>query len=262
MTDRNGEGRKLALVTGASHGIGRATAVALCRRGYDVVATARSEAELRETADRIRREDASHRVDVVTADISTSAGRDAVVDATASKRHGRLDVLIHAASASTDPDAHKDLVSTPEDVIEQIARTTFEGTCLLLRRFVPLLAQAERANIILIASDWGLRGSHGPPVFSAAKAAVAHLAHTMRRALATSGTHITTLWPGDVATFDTEWVAPKWDLDDPLDDVIREHGASRIALIDLVETIEYVLRRRLAKVEEIILSPPSGDYDY
>ena len=84
----------------------------------------------------------------------------------------------------------------------------------------------------------------------------------MRRSLARHGISLTTLYPGDVATFDADWQEAKWDLDDPVDDVVAELGNSRIPLIDVVQTVEFIISRRLARIEEIVLSPLDGDYDY
>lgn len=252
---------RMALVTGASHGIGRAVSLALSRLGYFVVATARNLDELRETADRVGSSSESHKCEVVAADIAQSSGRRKIIETL--QAHGTaLSLFVHAASASTDPEAHSRLEDTPQEVVSELAAVNVEGSFLLTKDLLPLLTAAGKSNIIFISSDWALRGSHGPPVFAAAKAALAHLGHTMRRDLASSGISLTVLYPGDVATFDADWKEPKWDLDDPIESVVAELGQSRIPLVDITETIQFIISRKLARVEEIVMAPLSADYDY
>ena len=104
---------RLALVTGASHGIGRAVTIALSRLGYDVLATARNPEELEATASRVATAGGKGKCEILAADIATSAGRNSILQAV-QKNAPSLSLLVHAASAATDPAAHANLEDTPE----------------------------------------------------------------------------------------------------------------------------------------------------
>lgn len=250
--------RPLALVTGASHGIGRATAIGLARAGYDLIVSSRGSAELSATARRIR--EAGSSVQIVVGDIRQRRVRDRI--AAACSGATGLRVFVHCASASTDPKMHATLQLTSPQLLEEIADTTFKATAQLLHQLSVPLQTAKKSNAIFIASDWALRGSHGPPVFAAAKAAIAQLIHTSRRSYSKAGVQLTTIYPGDVASFDADWKSPKWDLDDSLADIKNELGVSRIPLQDIVDSVLFVIQRHLARVEEIWISPIAVSYDY
>lgn len=250
---------KTALVTGASYGIGRAVAEGLGRAGFKVVLTARSEEQLRETARRVS--DLGSTAFIIPADLSSDLDRERLFHKLSSQVSS-LSVVVHAASGRTDPDLDSDLLTTEDSTIKSLVGTTFEGTVFLVKNLIPLLERGAPSNLILISSDWALRGSHGPSVFSSAKAAVAHFGHTIRRSLAGRGISTTVLYPGDVATFDAEWKEPKWNLSDSLEDVRSELGTTRIPLADIVDAIFFVLDRQMARVEELSLVPLNPDYDY
>lgn len=250
---------KVALVTGASHGIGRAVGTALAREGYQIALCARRESELAAVQREIESEGLV--AQAVPCDLATAEGRAALVQII-QREWGYVNVAIHCASARTDPETDSTLEGTSRDTIGELVSTTVGGTFYLVKELQPLLSEGQPASLVLIASDWALRGSHGPPVFSAAKAAVAHFGHTIRREFARSGVSVTTVFPGDVASFDLEWREAKWSLDEPISAVRSELGDSRIALADIVDSVLFVVARKLARVEEIYLAPLSGEYAY
>jgi short-subunit dehydrogenase len=250
---------KKALVTGASYGLGRAISVGLARKGMDLILTARSKELLEETADAVRGSGSS--ATVIAADISTESGREALLGLLGQETD-KISVFVHAASANTDPEEHANLLDTPDETIDALVKTTIAGTIFLTKALIPFLERGAPANVILIASDWALKGSHGPPVFSAAKAAVAHLGHSLRRSLGARRISMTVLYPGDVASFDADWTEPKWQIDDPLEAIKAELGNSRIPLVDIVETIDFIIARKMSRIEELWISPLDPDYDY
>lgn len=249
-----------ALVTGASYGLGRAICLTLAQRGLDIVATARGEQGLMDTAHQVRATGAN--CTIVPADLGLADDRARLIEEI-QKQTGALTVFVHCASATPDPEAHAKLLATDDQTIATLVRTNVEGAIFLIRDVAKVLEKAARqTNIILISSDWALRGTHGPPAFSAAKAAITHLARAVRHELAHKRISISSLIPGDIATFDSDWAEPKWNLADPIEDVRKELGDTRISLRDMADTIDYILDRKLARIEEIILSPLDPDYDY
>lgn len=251
--------RKRAVITGASHGVGRAVAEFLASKGWAIALVARNETNLRQVAASIK-ERTGHDPEVFSVDLTDKEQRGAIFpnDDNGSQT---IDAIVHCASSTPDPDLHEALANTPEVDVDETISTIVEATTWLLKSFLSLDSVANR-HYIQIGSDWGNTGSHGPSVFSASKAYIRHLAHTSRIEASKKGISISTIIPGDIASFDEAWEEPKWRFDDPIDAVRKELGDSRISLIDICESVEYCLSRKLARVEEIVLSPISSDYDY
>jgi hypothetical protein len=252
------EHRGTALVTGASYGIGLAVATALAARGHDLILTARSERRLVEAQEALRRE-----VDVaiIVGDIGETDTLERIARACDAVPTG-LHVLMHCASASVDPEGEALLSQLSPARIREITATSFESWTLLLQAVMGDLKRAAPSHAIAISSDWALPGSHGPAVFSSAKAALLHFNRTARRELLKDGIGLTTIVPGDVASFDADWAAPKWRLEDSIESVRAELGTSRIALRDLTDAVEFILDRRLGRVTEVHLAPEDATYDY
>ncbi len=247
-----------AVVTGASHGVGRAISEYLSSNGWNLLLVARSEANLDEVkASILQRYEV--KVDVLSLDLSDKDKRYRLKDLLCSD--SEVHALVHCASSTPDPDMHATLVNTSYDDIHETMNTIIESSTWLLKEFLASGNGSSR-RYIQIGSDWANPGSHGPPVFSAAKAYLRHLAHTCRKEAATFKTDITTIVSGDIASFDIDWEQPKWRFDDPIEDVKAELGDTRIALIDICEAVQFCLDRRLARVDEIVLSPLDPEYDY
>lgn len=251
--------RPTALVTGASYGIGRAISLGLAREGFDLIVSARSNDLLDQVRTEI--EHAGGRVTVVAGDVTVDATRAAIINEADARLQG-LKVFVNCASATSDPDQDADLETTADEAIDEMLLTTASAAMHLLKGLKSSLALASPSNAVFFASDWSLRGSHGPPVFSAAKAALLQFVRTSRREFARAGISLTTLVPGDVASFDADWQEPIWSLDDPVEEVRTALGENRIPLVDIVETVLFVCRRHMARVEEIHIAPLSPDYDY
>lgn len=149
----------------------------------------------------------------------------------------------------------------------EICDTTFRGTVFITKALLPLLekekSDEERSQIIFMASDWALSGSHGPSVFSAAKAAVRVFSHTLKYEVLDAGIKPTVITAGDIASFDLDWKEPKWDIDD-LPAVIRaELGRSRILLAKLVNlVISIATAGEMMLIDEVHISPEDPAYSY
>jgi NAD(P)-dependent dehydrogenase (short-subunit alcohol dehydrogenase family) len=137
---------EVVLVTGASSGIGRATAVLFAERGASLVLVARSESTLEAAAAECRAAGA-RAVQVAPVDVLDRAGVQAAVD-TATGTFGRLDVVVHAATVM----AYGRLEDLDPDVFERVVDTALHGTNNLVKAVIPVFRRQERGSMIVVSS--------------------------------------------------------------------------------------------------------------
>ena len=184
----------VALVTGASRGIGAALAVELARLGARVVITARTQGGLEETDDRIRA--LGGEATLLPLDLREGARVDAV-GPTLFQRFGRLDILVHNAAAlgRLTPVSH----ILPDDWADVVA-VNFAASWRLIRTSEPLLRQAPAGRAVFVTESrareprayWGAMG--------ATKAGMEHLVLTWAQEVATTKLRVNLFDPGPVAT--------------------------------------------------------------
>ena len=185
---------RVALVTGASRGIGAAVAVELGRRGVHVVITARTSGGLEETDDAIRMAGGS--ATLLPLDLRDGAAVDGL-GPSLHARFGRLDILVHAAAilGTLTPVAH----ILPKDW-DAAMTTNLAATWRIIATASPLLAAAPAGRAVMLTERlaleprayWGLHG--------ASKAAAAHLVQAWAREMQTTPLRINLFDPGPVAT--------------------------------------------------------------
>src|SRR5262245_50703473 len=183
---------KVAVVTGAGRGIGRAIAWALADAGCDVAINARRRADLEETAAGVV--DRGSRALIDDADIRDHsedlAGRTV-------NELGRLDVWVSNVGGS-DEKTVRELVDTPDDIfrsqLELNLTTAFQGAKAAARRM------AAGGAVVNIASGAGMRGSPRTGPYAAAKAGILNLTQTLALELAPRGIRVNAVSPGPVIT--------------------------------------------------------------
>ncbi len=185
--------QKVAIVTGASSGIGRATAVGLARRAYAVTLAARREDRLRDIA---RLCDPAEAL-VVPTDVSDPSQVQAMVEKTLS-RFGRLDVLV--ANAGYGLFARVD--ETPPDEMRRIMDVNFMGVFFACQAALPAMKKQGGGHIFVVSSVIGKRGTPFHGAYCASKFAICGLAESMRVEMAPFGIRVTTVCP---ALTDTEF---------------------------------------------------------
>ncbi|MBF6214507.1 glucose 1-dehydrogenase [Nocardia puris] len=179
---------KIALVTGATSGIGLATARRLHAEGAQVIVTGRDQRKLDATA-----EELGDRVLAVRGDVADPADLDALTTAIRA-RFDRLDVLVaNAGIGSFQPSAE-----VTEDEFDRVVGINFKGVFFTVQKALPLLP--DHAAIVLNAS-WALhRGVQGAALYSATKAAVHNLARTLAAELAPRRIRVNSVSPGYIET--------------------------------------------------------------
>src|SRR3984893_2327911 len=163
--------RKVALVTGAATGIGRAAAVALAEVGFDVVINySRSELAARATAEQAQSNGA--RTLLLKCDVSDDPCVRKMLEAT-KLEFGRLDALVNNAGTTTDVKA-KDFEAITAEEWDRVFAVNDRGMFQVTRAAVPLLKEA-RGSVVNTASIVGLRPGPQPLPYAASKAAVISL---------------------------------------------------------------------------------------
>jgi NAD(P)-dependent dehydrogenase (short-subunit alcohol dehydrogenase family) len=190
---------RVVLVTGASSGIGRATAVAFAGEGARVAITYRSnEAGARETLDRIR--SAGGEGFALPMDLEDHSGIDDVV-AQVIGRWGRIDVLIGNAVRWANIWG-RPLNQLDPGELTAILRGNLEGTFHLLRAVLPSMVQERWGRIVLISSGLAEHGvpPNGSPVYGSAKAGLHGLARNLAWELGPAGIFINVVSAGFTMT--------------------------------------------------------------
>jgi NAD(P)-dependent dehydrogenase (short-subunit alcohol dehydrogenase family) len=176
---------KVALVTGAARGIGRAIAEAFAAQGATVVATGRSE-KAEPFADGVR----YVQLDVARADDWHHAVRDVLGE------HGRLDVLANNAGII----AYEQLHELTEDAWRQVIDVNQTGVWLGMRESVPAMRAQGGGSIINISSIWGTVAVAGAHAYHATKGAVRTMSKSAAISYASDNVRVNSLHPGFIAT--------------------------------------------------------------
>lgn len=182
-----------ALVTGASSGIGRATALALAREGADVVVAARREARLEALVDEIGRE-CEGDARVVVTDVTEAAQVEAVVDA-AVEWGGQLDVVVNNAGILHTRGVEE--TSTAE--FDELMAVNTRGMFLTARESLPHL-RASNGNLVFVGSVAGRYPRPHSPLYAATKWWTRGLALSLAGVAGEDGVAVTVVGPDAVRT--------------------------------------------------------------
>lgn len=184
---------KVALVTGASQGIGEAIAKQLAAQGATVVCAARTLRKLQEVADAITA--AGGKADVVVADLSDGASVKAAV-ATTLERHGAIHILVNNAGITRD----KLLIQMKEDDWDAVIDTNLKGAWTAIQAVTKPMMKQRWGRIISIASVVGQMGNAGQANYVAAKAGLIGLTKSVARELASRNVTANAVTPGYIET--------------------------------------------------------------
>jgi len=179
---------KIALITGATAGIGEATAKLLAERGAKLVLTGRNAQAGTELA-------AALGAVFVAVDITMPGAAEHLVFTTLQK-FGRLDVLVNNAGALHRGDA----VNTTDAQWDQIITVNVSAVFRLSRAAIPVMRAQKSGVIINVASDWGLIAAQGAAAYGASKGAVVQLTRSMAADHARDGIRVNAVCPGDTDT--------------------------------------------------------------
>jgi dehydrogenase/reductase SDR family protein 4 len=196
---------RVALITGASRGIGRAIALTLAQAGADVALAARHARDLDAVADEVRA--LGRRALPVTAHLGRRPDIDRLFD-TLLETFGRLDVLVN--NAATNP-VFGPLADIEEAAWDRIMALNVKGYLLAAQRAARAMGTLGRGAIVNVASVAGLRASPGLGAYSVSKAAVIMLTRVLARELAAAGIRVNGVAPAIIETRFSEalWKNPE-----------------------------------------------------
>ena len=178
-------------ITGASAGIGRATARALVAAGASVAVGARRTERL----EGLIAELGADRVAAVPMDVREPADAARLVGA-ARERFGRLDGVVVNAGIG----AYGGIMDLTDEQLTDMMDVNVAGTVWPIRAAVPHLVEAGRGDVVIVSSVAGLRGEHFEAVYAATKHAQMGLAGALDRELRPKGVRVSAICPGGVAT--------------------------------------------------------------
>ena len=193
--------QKVAIVTGASRGIGRAIALLLAARGAHVVAVARAEHAV-ETVTAIT--SGGGRGEVASVDVTDTASVDAMVSGVL-ERHGRVDVLVNNAGIARD---HL-LVRMKRDDWDQVIATNLTAPFTCVQAVLKPMIKQRAGRIISISSVVGQMGNAGQANYAASKAGLIGFSKALAREVASRHITVNVIAPGLIDTDMTKAIGDK-----------------------------------------------------
>jgi NAD(P)-dependent dehydrogenase (short-subunit alcohol dehydrogenase family) len=198
---------RVAVVTGANRGLGRAIAITLAADGFAIAATARDAATLTEVVRNV--EASGGHAAAIACDVREEESVAAMAQAAA--RLGRVHTVVaNAGIAGPTAPLHEIALADWRDCVA----TDLDGVFLTFRAFIPGLIRSGTGSLIAVSSMTGKRPLHGRTPYAAAKMGVIGLVRTLATELGPHGIRVNALCPGAIA-------GPR------MDDVIRRQAATR-----------------------------------
>jgi len=222
MSEGDAASRRVAIVTGASRGIGKAIATRLGADGFHVVLVARSEDAIAANAKAIS--DAGGAAEALPCDLADDAAVDAMIEGVVD-RHGRLDVLVNNAGITRDGL----ILGMSDEDFDAVLATNLRAAFRLCRAAARPMMRGRWGRLINIGSVVGIMGNPGQVNYAAAKAGLIGMTRSIGKELGGKGITANVVAPGFIET----------DMTDALPESLVKEAVGRLPL------------RRLGRSDEI-----------
>lgn len=242
---------RVVLVTGASRGIGRATAVAFAKRGASLVVNFSRGAEAAEETAKLCKEAGSPKVMTLQFNVSESGSVDKAIDSI-KEQFGRLDVLVNNAGISRDGLV---LRMKDEDWTETLD-TNLKGSFFCARAASKIMLKARYGRIINISSVVGETGNAGQVPYVSSKAGLLGMTKALARELASRNVTVNAITPGFIET----------DMTDALDAKVKEHHLAGVPLArfgkaeEVAESVVFLASESAGYITGQVLGVNGGMY--
>jgi serine 3-dehydrogenase len=232
---------QVAVIVGASSGIGRAAAVLFAREGANVVAAARREDRLQSLKEELAKE--QHAITIKRADASNPDDMQQLAQETL-KQFGKIDILVVASGINTPDRSMKRL--TPK-IWNSLVNVNLDGAFYATHAILPAMRDAGAGHLIYISSISGVQADVSGAAYQASKRGVVGLAHAIRMEEKQNGIRTCVICPGLV---NTELLEKRPVKPSP------EELAKALQAEDVAETMLHVAKLPLrASIPELILLP-------
>lgn len=236
------EGR-VALVTGASSGIGRATAKALAAEGAKLALAARSAERLEAVRDSLGVEAIA-----LPVDLADPAAVEGMVEA-ARAHFGRIDIL-HANAGVYVPG---NVVEGDPEAWERMIAVNVSSVFRAIRRVLPGMIERKSGHIVVTSSISGHSALHWEPVYSATKHAIQTFVHGLRRQVAPHGLRVGEVSPGVVLN-------ELWGLTDPAQIAAKAEAHEGLLSEDVADAVIFMLTRpERVTIRDVVILPQNQD---
>ncbi len=234
---------KVVIITGASSGIGAATARALARLGCRLTLAARSGDKLDALVEELGPDALAVPTDVTRAEDAARMAAQTL------ERFGRIDALFANAGIYI----RGPLMESGPDEWANLLDININGVLRGIHAVLPAMQAQKSGDILVTSSISGFIDIHGEPVYSASKHAVQGLVHTLRRQFAPDGIRVMAVSPGMVAN-------ELWGIDDPQEIERRVAERSSLRSEDVAEAVVFMLSQPPnVTIRDLVMLPQSQD---
>ena len=184
---------KICLVTGATSGIGAATALEFAARGADVILVGRNAARGEALVERI--EAGGRRAMFIEADLADRTAPDRIVERSI-RQFGAIDVLVNNAGILINGTVEE----TSDADWDRVIDINLASAMRMSRAVIHPMCQAKKGAIVNVASDWALMGARGAVAYCVSKAALTQLTRCMALDHVSDGIRVNAVCPGETDT--------------------------------------------------------------
>ncbi len=232
----------IAVITGATKGIGKAISEALADRGFELFITSRNPRDLEELKDELLAKYTTQKVDFYAADLSVKKDRQELINQV-NKSCSVLDIVVNNAGVFLTSES---MLTEKEDIMRESMEVNLFAPYDLTRGLIPLMKESKKPHIVNICSVASLMARSGAASYSVSKHAFLGFSRNLRAELLPQKIKVTSLLPG--STWSNSWAGA----DLPRERIMEPEDVAKVVLcaIDLSPS---------AVMEEVVFGPMEGE---